>query len=225
MRFLLIEDDVQTASSLARALGTEGDYVDVYGTCREAEQALRSGDYGLLILDLGLPDQEGSALLRDLRARHDHTPVLVLTARDELDERVRVLNLGADDYLSKPFDLAELQARIRAITRRTRAATDGQLVVGNLRLDLSSRQAEVSGRGIGLSPRELTVLEVLMLRPGRVTSRHLMRNCLDNGGEPLSDGALDVCMHRIRKKIESSSLEVRPVRGLGYILQETVQKA
>jgi DNA-binding response OmpR family regulator len=225
MRFLLIEDDAPIAESLARGLRAAGDRVDVYGSCRDADQALRSVEYALVILDLGLPDRDGASLLRDLRARNDHTPVLVLTARDELDERVRVLDLGADDYLSKPFDLAELQARIRAITRRALARSGGEIAVGRLRLDLSSRHADVEGTLLELSPRELGVLEVLLLRRGRVVSKQQIQEHLCDWSEDLTDGAIELYVHRLRKKLKSADVDLRTVRGFGYLLREAVPAA
>lgn len=225
MRLLLIEDDAQIAESLARALRSAGDRVDVHANCRDAEQALRSVEYALVILDLGLPDRDGTTLLRALRAAENHTPVLVLTARDELEERVRALDLGADDYLSKPFELAELQARIRAVTRRALARSGGEIAVGKLRLHLSSRHADVSGQLLELSPRELGVLEVLLLRRGRVVSKQQIQEHLCDWSEELTDGAIELYVHRLRKKLRSADVDLRTVRGFGYLLRDAVPAA
>ncbi|MDR3416363.1 MAG: response regulator [Nevskia sp.] len=219
MRLLLIEDDTQIAASLARALRHAGDAVDVCGNARDAEEALRAIDYALVILDLGLPDQDGGTLLRSLRTRDDHTPVLVLTARDELDERVRLLDLGADDYLVKPFELAELQARIRAITRRAIARSGGDIGAGRLRLDLAQRCAYCGDAPLDLSPRELKLLELLLLRRDRVVSKTQIQEQLCDWGQELTDGAVELYIHRLRRKLDASGVEVRTVRGFGYLLQ------
>jgi two-component system OmpR family response regulator len=219
MRLLLIEDDVQIAQSLGRALRRAGDVVDVYGTARDAEQALRTVDYDLVILDLGLPDRDGAVLLRAMRAQDDHTPVLVLTARDELTDRVRMLDLGADDYMVKPFELTELQARIRAVARRAIARSGGDIGVSGLRFDLAERRAYAGDLPLELSPRELGVLEVLLLRRGRVVSKAQIQGHLCDWDEALTDGAIELYVHRLRKKLEGTQVELRTVRGFGYLLQ------
>jgi DNA-binding response OmpR family regulator len=219
VRLLLVEDDVQIAESLARGLRRSGDVVDVYGTAGEAEEALRSVDYALVILDLGLPDRDGSVLLSALRARENHIPVLVLTARDELDDRVRMLNLGADDYMVKPFELVELQARIRAVTRRALARSGGSIGVGALRLDLAERRAYAGDSPLDLSPRELGVLELLLLRRGRVVSKAQIQEHLCEWDQELTDGAIELYIHRLRKKLTGTEVELRTMRGFGYLLQ------
>ena len=219
MRLLLIEDDVQIAESLGRALRRAGDVVDIYGTARDAEQALRAVDYALVILDLGLPDRDGAALLRAMRAQDNHTPVLVLTARDELDDRVRMLDLGADDYMVKPFELVELQARIRAVARRAIARSGGDIGVGGLRFNLAERRAYAGLVALELSPRELGVLEVLLLRRGRVVSKAQIQEHLCDWDHALTDGAIELYVHRLRKKLEGTEVDLRTVRGFGYLLQ------
>lgn len=219
MRLLLVEDDVQIAESLARGLRRSGDVVDVHGTAGEAEEALRSVEYSLVILDLGLPDRDGSVLLSGLRARENHIPVLVLTARDELDDRVRMLNLGADDYMVKPFELVELQARIRAVTRRALARSGGSIGVGALRLDLAERRAYAGETPLDLSPRELGVLELLLLRRGRVVSKAQIQEHLCEWDQELTDGAIELYIHRLRKKLAGTEVELRTMRGFGYLLQ------
>jgi DNA-binding response OmpR family regulator len=225
MRLLLIEDDVQIAEGLARALRRNGDVVDLHGNARDAEQALQAVDYALVILDLGLPDRDGAALLRSMRARDNHTPVLVLTARDEPGDKVRVLDLGADDYLVKPFDLAELQARIRAVARRAIARSGGDISVGGLRFDLAERRAYSGDSPIDLSPRELGVLEVLLLRKGRVVSKAQIQEHLCEWNEELTDGAIELYVHRLRKKLEGTDVNLRTVRGFGYLLQPLTVEA
>ena len=225
MRLLLIEDDVQIAEGLARALRRGGDVIDVHHNARDAEQAIQSVDYALVILDLGLPDRDGSALLRAMRARENHTPVLVLTARDEPGDKVRLLDLGADDYLVKPFDLAELQARIRAVARRAIARSGGDITVGSLRFDLAERRAYNGDNSIDLSPRELGVLEVLLLRKGRVVSKAQIQEHLCEWNEELTDGAIELYVHRLRKKLENTDVNLRTVRGFGYLLQPLTVEA
>jgi two-component system OmpR family response regulator len=220
MKLLLIEDDVQIAQGLARALRRGGDLVEVFGTCVEAQQALRAFSYDLLILDLGLPDRDGATLLRGLREEENHLPVLVLTARDEPGDRVRLLDLGADDYLVKPFDLAELQARSRAIARRALGRSGAGISLGRLRFDLGERRAYNAGTPLEISPRELGVLEVLLLRRGRVVSKAQIQQHLCDWGSELTDGAIELYVHRLRRKLEGAGVELRTVRGFGYLLQE-----
>lgn len=219
MRFMVIEDDEQIAQGLGRALEVGGDLVEVYGRSDEAEEALRTASYDLVILDLGLPDQDGSELLRTLRAGHNHTPVVVVTARDNLSDRVETLDLGADDYLVKPFELSELQARIRAVIRRAHAQSGGSLTVGDLRLDLSKRRAYIGEAPVVLSPRELNLLEALMLKRGQVVSKAQIQEHLCDWSEELSEGAIELYVHRVRRKIETAGVEIRTVRGFGYLLE------
>jgi DNA-binding response OmpR family regulator len=219
MRLLLVEDDAQIADSLARGLRRGGDTVDVHGNGRDADAALRGAGYDLMILDLGLPDRDGTAVLSELRGRDDHTPVLVLTARDELSDRVRALDLGADDYLTKPFEFAELQARIRAIARRAIARAGGDIGVGSLRFNQVQRQAYADDAPLDLPPRELAVLEVLLLRRGRVVSKAQIQQHLCDWDQELTEGAIELYVHRVRKKLEGTGVTLRTVRGLGYLLQ------
>jgi len=221
MRLLIVEDDTQIAQGLARVLESSGHAVDVTGRVATARAAIRSAHYELVILDLGLPDGDGTTLLRDLRAAGDHTPVLALTARDEVSERVHLLNLGADDYLSKPFALAELEARIGAVTRRAIGHSGGEVRVGQLRFDLSERQVYVADQLLALSPREFGVLEILMLKRGRVVSKSRILEHLCNWDEDLTEAAVELYVHRVRKKIKGTEVTLRTLRGLGYMLQQS----
>lgn len=219
MRYMVIEDDEQIAQGLGRALQVGGDSVEIYGRGDDAEQALRTASYDLVILDLGLPDQDGKVLLRSLRAGNNHTPVVVVTARDPLSDRVETLDLGADDYLVKPFELSELQARIRAVIRRAHAQSGGNLTVADLRLDLNKRRAYIGEAPVVLSPRELNLLEALMLKRGQVVSKAQIQEHLCDWSEELSEGAIELYVHRVRRKIENAGVEIRTVRGFGYLLE------
>ncbi len=220
MRLLVVEDDVQIADGLARALRRSGHVVDVLGNGRDADSMLLSQEYDLVVLDLGLPGLDGLTVLRNLRQRQKQTPVLVLTARDNLPDRLRGLNLGADDYMVKPFELAELEARIRAITRRALAGSGTDITIGQLCFKLAARRVHVCDIAIELSPREFSVLEILLLRRGRVVSKAQIQEQVGDWKE-LTDGAIELYIHRLRRKIENAGVEIRTVRGFGYLLQAT----
>jgi DNA-binding response OmpR family regulator len=222
MRLLLIEDDVQIAESLGRALRRAGDVVDIYGTARDAEQALRAVDYALVILDLGLPDRDGGTLLRAMRAQDNHTPVLVVTARDELNDRVRLLDLGADDYLVKPFSFAELLARIRVVLRRGGEVTPTILQVADLRLDPLSRTVERAGQRIDLSSKQFTLLAYLLRHAGQVVSRTMiLEHVWDFEFDGLTN-VVDVHINRLRNKVDRGFDRplIHTLRGVGYVLRE-----
>lgn len=220
MRLLVVEDDAQISTALSRGLRRSGHAVDAFDSLESTRDALRTAPYDLVILDLGLPDGDGTDLLRSLRSHEDHTPVLVLTARDEVAERVRVLNLGADDYLVKPFELAELEARISAVTRRAIGRSGGELRLGNLSFDLVERRAHCGGRMLELSPRELGVIEILLLKRGNAVSKSRILEHLCAWDDELTESAVEIYVHRVRKKIEGTGVTLRTLRGLGYLLQE-----
>ena len=219
LKFAVVEDDEQIADGLRRALQSDGDQVEVFGLYADAERALKSASYDLIILDLGLPDGDGTLLLTGLRRREVQTPVVVLTARDGLSDRVETLDLGADDYMVKPFELSELQARIRAVIRRAHAQSAGSLALSDLRLDLNKRRAYIGENPVVLSPRELKLLEALLLKRGQVVSKAQIHEHLCDWSEELSDGAIELYIHRVRRKIETAGVEIRTVRGFGYLLQ------
>lgn len=219
MRLLVVEDDVQIADGLTSALRRSGHAVDWLHQGAAALLALETQPYDLVVLDLGLPDQDGLTVLKTLRARKNQTPVLILTARDVLHTRVQGLDLGADDYLLKPFDYAELEARIRAIIRRTVAATGGEVYAGGLCLKAAERRICMGEIAIDLSPREFGVLEILLLRHGRVVSKPQIQSHLCDWDDELTESAIELYVHRVRRKIEGAGVQIRTVRGFGYLLQ------
>jgi len=221
VRILLAEDDLAIAEGLCASLRHGGHAVDQVAAGNLADTALRDHEYDLLVLDLGLPALDGSEVLQRLRHRGSGTPVLVVTARDGLAERIRVLDLGADDYLVKPFALAEFEARVRALLRRAGSQGKPELVLGRLRLDLPGHRAWIDQAALELTAREFGLLEALALRPERVTSRTQLIEALCDWDQELTDNGLDIAIHRLRRKLEGSGIGVRTIRGLGYLLEET----
>ncbi|MFN7777651.1 MAG: response regulator transcription factor, partial [Betaproteobacteria bacterium] len=201
MRFLLVEDDPMIGASLRNALRQEGHAVDWVRDGRAAQSALASERFDLLLLDLGLPQVPGLEVLRGLRAGGNTTPAIVLTARDELEQRVALLDAGADDYLVKPFELAELTARIRAVLRRAAGRSAPVLEVGDVQLDPATRQVARSGEPVILSAREYALLEALMLRPGALLSRAQLEDRLYGWGEEVESNAVSVYVHQLRRKL------------------------
>ncbi|MDE1893191.1 MAG: response regulator transcription factor [Pseudomonadota bacterium] len=220
MRILLAEDDPSIAEGICASLRHGGHAVDHVAAGNLADAALRDHHYDLLVLDLGLPGIDGSEVLRRLRARGTGMPVLVVTARDGLPERIRVLDLGADDYLVKPFALAEFEARVRALLRRASNQGKPDLLIGRLRLDLPGHRAWIGATALELTAREFGLLEALALRPDRVTSRAQLIEALCDWDQELTDNGLDIAIHRLRRKLHGSGTSVRTIRGLGYLLEE-----
>jgi len=220
MRILIVEDDPVLADGLTRSLRQADFAVDCANDGAQADHVLVSQNYDLVILDLGLPKIEGFDILRRLRRRGSRVPVLVLTARDALDDRVKGLDLGADDYLTKPFDLPELEARVRALIRRGQSGGGSLLACGPLTLDTAGRRAMLNGDPIELSARELGVLEALMMRSGRVVNKEQLAERLYGWDEEVGANAIEVYIHRLRKKIEPGGVSIRTIRGLGYLLEK-----
>lgn len=221
MRILLAEDDRIIADGLARALKKSGFAIDHVVTGADADAALVTQQYDLLILDLGLPKLSGIEVLKRLRARKCPMPVLVLTAQDGIEDRVRGLDAGADDYLTKPFALPELEARARALTRRG-TGMPTQIIFGALTYDQAERVARINGQVADFSARELGLLEILLLRAGRLVSKEQLVDHLCGWGEEVSTNAIEVYVHRLRKKLEPGGVKIVTVRGLGYCLEKPV---
>jgi len=225
MRILIVEDDPTLADGLLRSLSQSGYAVDHARHGEEAEAMLKSTGFDLVVLDLGLPRLSGTEVLRRLRQRGGKTPVLVLTARDAVEDRVQGLDLGADDYMTKPFDLVELEARIRALIRRSQAGNNAALRCGRLLMDPGGRRVWSNQAALALSARELGVLEVLMLRQGKVVNKEQIMEAVCSWDEDVGDNAIEVYIHRLRKKLEDSGTRIRTIRGLGYLLEADDQAA
>lgn len=219
MRLLVVEDDPPIAAGLQRALRRSGNAVDLSRDGNSALLALGEADYDCVILDLGLPDIDGTQVLRQMRRQNQHTPVVILSARDDKADRVLGLDLGADDYIAKPFDLEELEARIRAVTRRAIARRGDDVTIGRLRLCLSQRQVFIEDKAAELLPREFAVLECLLLRHGRVVSKRQLLEQVSGWDAELSENAIELYVHRVRRKIEGAGVSIRTLRGFGYLLQ------
>jgi two-component system response regulator QseB len=214
VKLLIAEDDPMIGASVERGLRLAGFAVDRTTDGNAAAAALSTGDYALLLLDLGLPGQDGLSLLRELRRKNDPLPVLVITARDAIADRVAGLNLGADDYLVKPFDLDELVARVRALIRRHAGRASPEMRLGELCLNPLRREVSLAGRTIALSQREFALLEALLETPGAVLSREQLEERLYGWGAEVASNAVEVHLHNLRRKLGSDW--IRNVRGVGY---------
>jgi DNA-binding response OmpR family regulator len=215
MRALLVEDDEMIGNSLTQALGRAGWSVDWVRDGEPARTVLLDGGYACVLLDLGLPRLDGLSLLRQLRAKGELTPVLVLTARDGLDDRIAGLDLGADDYLVKPFELGELLARMRALLRRAGGAAQSLMGAGAaLQLDLNTREAVRNGQRESLTAREFALLRALLERPGAILSREQLEQRIYGWGEEIGSNMIDVLIHGMRRKLGADA--IRNVRGLGW---------
>lgn len=219
MRLIIVEDDPMIARSLDNALARLSNTVDVFTLASKARTALRNDAFDLVLLDLGLPDGDGLELLKELRERGDRTPVLILTARDGIDDRVHGLDLGADDYLAKPFSVAELEARVRALLRRSQQRSDNRLTLGALCLDPVAGVATLDGVTLELPRCELRLLEGLLLHAGNIAPREMLEGRVF-GFREVGSNALEVYVSRLRKRLQGSGLRIRTFRGLGYRLEE-----
>ena len=220
MRILVAEDDAVLADALLCALRRSGYAVDWVQNGVETQAALEAGEFDLLILDIGLPKRSGLEVLKHMRAHDSRVPVLLLTALDGVNDRVRGLDSGADDYLAKPFDLAELQARVRALTRRGMSGSPTLLKHGPLSYDQVGKVATLNGESIELSARETSLLEILLQRAGRLVSKDQLVSHLCEWGEEVSSNAIEVYVHRLRRKLETGGVRVVTIRGLGYRLDK-----
>lgn len=216
MRILVVEDDPLLADGLQAGLKQAGFDADRVKDGVEADAALRGASYAAVVLDLGLPRLSGLDLLKKLRERGDAVPVLILTARDRIEDRVQGLDSGADDYVVKPVDLNELSARLRALIRRSKGEAAAVLQVGELRLDPAARQVSFRGAPVDLQAREFTMLQELMLNAGRVLSRDQLVERLYAWGEEIESNAIEVHVHHLRRKLAPSV--IRTVRGVGYLM-------
>ena len=223
MRILISEDDAALAEALRFALTQSGFAVDWVANGLDADEALKGAEFGLLILDLGLPKIDGLEVLRRLRRRNSTVPVLILSGREQPEEKVAGLDLGADDYLVKPFSLNELQARVRALLRRGHGSAAPVLTYRELSFDPATRTASISGHALPLSLHELSVLEVLIRRFGRPVSKEQLVEQIYTYDQEVSHNAIEVYVHRLRKKIGTTGLVVRTLYGRGYALDYVEQ--
>jgi len=225
MRILLVEDDAVLRNVMRASLANAGHRVDEAATLADTRALWRVQPFDAVLLDLNLPDGSGLSALREARRRGDCTPVLVLSARDRASERIAGLDAGADDYLGKPFDLGEVDARLRALIRRARGTQD-QVAVGALALDRRTRRFALHGQPLELPAREFEVLWELMTPPGRVVSKRELSDKLSSFDEALGDNALEAFISRLRKKLAeapASGIDIRTLRGLGYMLEAQVE--
>jgi two-component system response regulator QseB len=219
MRVLLVEDDGMIAQGLQTALRQAGFAVDLMRDGKTAAAALQASVFDVVLLDLGLPDRDGIDVLREVRKRGNATPVIILTARDEVRQRIAGLDAGADDYILKPFDLDEVMARMRSVLRRASGRGDSTIQHGELRLDLTSRTVERNGTKVSLSAHEYAVLEALLQRPGAVLSRSQLEDRLYGWDAEIGSNAVEVYIHGLRRKLGSES--IRTLRGVGYFVPKS----
>ena len=224
MRILLVEDNPHLQRTLTLALA-QGHVVDAVPDGAQADAVLRTERYDVIVLDLGLPKMDGLEVLRRLRTRGDRTAVLVLTASGDTDDRVRGLDSGADDYLAKPFELTELEARLRALHRRSLGHAAPVLQVGRLVYDSVARSFRVDGERLALPPREHQVLEQLITRAGQPLRKRQLADAVSTLDESLNEDALEIYVHRLRRKLSGSGAVIHTLRGLGYVLEPADEAA
>lgn len=219
MRLLLVEDDPMVGASVQKGLRQDGFAVDWVRDGQAAELAIENGVYDLVVLDLGLPRKDGLEVLSEMRTTGNTVPVLILTARDGVRDRVQGLDRGADDYLVKPFDLDELAARVRALLRRRAGRAEPLITHGDLALNPATREATLAGRPLALSAREFALLEALLDRPGAILSRTQLEERIYGWGEEIESNTVEVYVHSLRKKLGTGF--IRNVRGIGYTIPRT----
>jgi two-component system response regulator TctD len=225
MRLLLVEDNRALADWLARTLRRQRYAVDCVDNGVDADHVLRTESYDLVLLDLALPRLSGHEVLRRMRERGDGTPVLVLTADNTTRSRVAELDHGADDYVAKPFEVEELEARIRVLLRRSTPVPAPQLVCGDLVYACGSREFTLAGRPLALTPRERTLLEALMFKAGTTVSKTALAQSLPSSEEGVSSDAIEIYVHRLRRKLEGSEATIVTLRGMGYLLRQVHREA
>jgi DNA-binding response OmpR family regulator len=225
MRVLIVEDNETYGRLLAARLGVSGFEADLAGTVADAEWAVARLDYSAIVLDLGLPDRDGMELLRDLRRRGQTTPVLVVTARNRLADRVAALQAGADDFLSKPFSSDELIARLHAVLRRPRSPDGQAIALGNLSIDLDSHQVRVADALLSIRLREQAILELLVRQQGSVVPRRAIESQLFGMADESDSNAIDVYVHRLRRHLAEAgaNVQIHTIRGVGFMISETRQ--
>ena len=221
MRILLVEDELEMAAWLQRALAQSGFVPEHAKDAQTAEVMLQGAGYDAIVMDLRLPDKHGLVLLREMRSRGDITPVLLLTAQGSLQDKVRGLNLGADDFLSKPFALEELEARLAALMRRSRGRPSPHLQCGPLSYDTESKAFMLDGAVVHLTPREQAALAALIARARAPVEKHQLFLKVFEEDSEASPDAIEVVLHRLRKKLQGSDIQITTVRGLGYMLEST----
>jgi two-component system response regulator TctD len=219
MRILLVEDHVEFARWLSKALTDAGFTVEHASSGGDADALLRGEPYALAILDLTLPELDGLEILKNLRTRGDATPVLILTARASVAERVQGLNAGADDYLTKPFELTELEARVKALLRRSQGQSGPSIACGPLAFDSVNRAFTCRGAPLQLTPRERALLEMLMMRAGKAISKEKLFAGLFASDDESSPDAVEIYVHRLRRKLDGSGVRITTLRGVGYLLE------
>jgi two-component system response regulator TctD len=219
MRILLVEDNEDLGEAIEKRLRSAGHSVEWVRDGNDVVPTAQGDDFDAVALDLMLPNRDGIALIAELRRNKFSAPILVITARSEIDDKVSLLDLGADDYLVKPFDLRELDARLRALIRRTGGQTSSTLSVGNLELDLAGLNASIGGLSLELGRREFRLLEILVTHSGKVVAKERLMNQLFNFDEAVSVNALELHISRLRKKLEAANIEIGTVRGVGYVMR------
>jgi two-component system OmpR family response regulator len=219
-RIFVVEDDPLLAESLVRALQQQGYRIGHARRGHDADALLQAHRFDLLLLDIGLPDIDGFELLRRLRARGDATPALVVTAREAVDVRVHGLDLGADDYLTKPFSLSELEARVRALLRRARPAPAARIVVGGLTVESDAHTAKIDGKHVDLTAREWALLELFLARPGHALSKVTIAKTISDSDAGVAPNTVEVYVSRLRAKLEPAGIVIRTVRGFGYLWEQ-----
>lgn len=219
MRLLLVEDDLPLAEALVSLLVSSGYAVDCVHDGEAAKALSATEQFDLVILDLNLPELDGLSVLRSMRAQGNGAAVMILTARGSAEDRVRGLDLGADDYMAKPFDIREFEARVRSLLRRQAGLRSSAVTLGGLTLDLTSRQFSANGQAIDLPPRERALLELLVMRAGKVVTKEAIVQSVTSLEDILSDNAIEQYVSRLRRRLQPLGLTLRTVRGLGYLLE------